>query len=359
MSPHRARHPLRTWRGSERAYDLIFEGTIAVVAVAALCIVLTVLFGAPDGGLTVPHGPPSPAGQAFSAKYWDTNGPLDLAQTVVTELQASSTTATYGPPFNDTPDASQEFIGIRPAVIARKIFGLTQPINTAQDFVLAPVSQLIAPLEPGVAAAVARYKAAGGDLAPGVAAARVASPTQQTWLNDYLKALSGSRAHVTSTRATVPPGNYGPVPVIVNAELVAAHNGSLDGYFQGSDNQLSTDTTMGSMFFSDGSLWGSIATAQGVAGDQWGVMNELWNFPGQVWLWLYAGMYQVPWLNPSNNGNLDLDVGLLMILLGFLLPMFAPWIPGVNRIPRWIPLYRVIYRRYYSAYPPPRSRRRQ
>jgi hypothetical protein len=67
-------------------------------------------------------------------------------------------------------------------------------------------------------------------------------------------------------------------------------------------------------------------------------------------------MYQIPALNPSNNANLDLDVGLLMILFGFLLPMFAPWIPIINRIPRWIPLYKIIYRQYYASTgggPPP------
>jgi len=74
-------------------------------------------------------------------------------------------------------------------------------------------------------------------------------------------------------------------------------------------------------------------------------------------------MYQIPALN-SNNANLDLDVGLLMIVFGFLLPMFAPWIPVINRIPRWIPLYKIIYRKYYHGTPggqpparAPRSRR--
>ena len=45
-----------------------------------------------------------------------------------------------------------------------------------------------------------------------------------------------------------------------------------------------------------------------------------------------------------------------MILFGFLLPMFAPWIPIINRIPRWIPLYKIIYRQYYASMaggPPP------
>jgi hypothetical protein len=61
-------------------------------------------------------------------------------------------------------------------------------------------------------------------------------------------------------------------------------------------------------------------------------------------------MYQIPALNSAAGGaNLDLDVGLLMIVFGFLLPMFAPWIPGINRIPRWIPLYKIIYRQYYQG----------
>jgi hypothetical protein len=357
MAARTKRHPLSTWRGPERPYDLIAEGTIAVILVALLCILAASLWGSPNGGLTYPGGPKSPAGQAFSAKYWDLNDPSDLAATAVQELAGGTTTAGYGPPFNQTTGASQEIIGIKPAEIAKWIFGLTLPINTANDFVLAPVSQIAAPYSPAVAAAVSQYKAAGGDLSPGAAADKVPSSQQMTWLTNYANALSASSAKVTPTSITVKPGNYGPVPVIITAELAIADNGSLDGYLQGSQQQLRTDTTAGTMFFSDGMLWSTIASAQGVAGDQWGVMNELWNFPGQVWLWLYSGMYQIPALNPSNNSNLDLDVGLLMILFGFLLPMFAPWIPGINRIPRWIPLYKIIYRKYYASMahkrPPP------
>jgi hypothetical protein len=352
MAAHTKRHPLSTWTGPERPYDLITEGTIAVIVVAVLCVVAAVLWGSPNGGLTYPGGPKSPAGQAFSAKYWDVNDPSDLAQTAVQELAGGSGTAGYGPPFNTTTGASQEFIGIKPAEIAKAIFGLTLPINTANDFVLAPVSQLAAPAKPAVASAISQYKAAGGDLTPGAPAGQVASSQQMTWLNNYTKALTGKSAKFTPTSITVPAGNYGPVPAIITAELAIASNGSLDGYFQGSQQQLSTNTTLGTMFFSDGSLWGNIAEAQGVGGDQWGVMNELWNFPGQVWLWLYAGMYQIPALNSAAGGaNLDLDVGLLMIIFGFLLPMFAPWIPLINRIPRWIPLYKIIYRKYYHSTP--------
>lgn len=350
MAAHRSkRHPLRTWQGPERQYDLIAEGTVAVIIVAVFCILAAILWGSPDGGLTYPGGPKSPAGEAFSARYWDQNDPSDFAQTAVQELAGGTTTAGYGPPFNQTTGASQSVIGIKPAEIAKWIFGLTLPINTANDFVLAPVSQLAAPFSSVVTLAVSRYKAAGGDLSPGASADQIASAQQMTWLNNYAKALGAASAKFTPTSITVPAGNYGPVPVIILAEMAIAGNGSLDGYFQGSQQQLSTDTHRGTMFFSDGTLWSTIASAQGIAGDQWGVMNELWNFPGQVWLWLYSGMYQIPALNPSNNANLDLDVGLLMILFGFLLPMFAPWIPGINRIPRWIPLYKIIYRKYYHS----------
>ena len=77
-------------------------------------------------------------------------------------------------------------------------------------------------------------------------------PQQATWLNNYATALAKPGAKFTPTSVTVAPGNYGPVPVIIKAELLIAHNGSLDGYFQGSQQQLSTNTTHGTMFFSDG-----------------------------------------------------------------------------------------------------------
>ena len=194
MATRTKRHPLRTWRGPERPYDLIAEGTIAVIIVALLCILAASLWGSPDGGLTYPGAPKSPAGQAFSARYWDVNAPSDLAQTAVQELAGGTATAGYGPPFNQTTGASQEFIGIKPAEIAKAIFGLTLPVNTANDFVLAPVSQLAAPCNPAVAAAVSLYKAAGGDLSPGAPGDQVASSRQMTWLNNYATALSGSAA---------------------------------------------------------------------------------------------------------------------------------------------------------------------
>ena len=47
MATRTKRHPLRTWQGPERRYDLIAEGTIAVIFVAVLCILAASLWGVP------------------------------------------------------------------------------------------------------------------------------------------------------------------------------------------------------------------------------------------------------------------------------------------------------------------------
>lgn len=351
------RQPLRRWTGPQRQYDLIFEGTAAVVVAAMLVVGAALLFGSADGGLTYPGGPPSKPGAAFTARYWATSpttnakgtadpdgGAKDFATTVVTELDGSSATASYGPPFNATTGASQRIGPVSLAGAAHSIFGLTQPINTAEDFVLMPLTRLVAPYDPTVAAAVARYRAAGGSAQPGVAADRLVSVQQASWLKAYTSALD--KGKVRAGKIAVPAGDYGPLPTLVQAELMIARNGSLDGYLStSSGSELTTNPTKATMFLSDGTLWRTVAAGQGVTGDQWGVMNELWNYPGQFWLLLYAIPYHLPAI--AGSAASDLWVGLLIVVVGMLLPLLLPWIPGLRDIPRLVPLYKVIYRRYY------------
>jgi hypothetical protein len=49
-------------------WRLITEGTVAVIIVALLCILAAILWGSPNGGLTYPGGPKSPAGQRIRAQ---------------------------------------------------------------------------------------------------------------------------------------------------------------------------------------------------------------------------------------------------------------------------------------------------
>jgi len=75
------------------------------------------------------------------------------------------------------------------------------------------------------------------------------------------------------------------------------------------------------------------------------MMNETGLYPGQTWLWLYTLWYQIAPFNRVAYG--DLLVVLVMALLTALL-FLVPLIPGLRDIPRWIPIYRLIWRRYYA-----------
>jgi len=46
--------------------------------------------------------------------------------------------------------------------------------------------------------------------------------------------------------------------------------------------------------------------------------------------------------------NADLIVVLLLVVLTTLLAL-VPFIPGLRDIPRWIPIHRLIWRRYYRG----------
>ena len=76
------------------------------------------------------------------------------------------------------------------------------------------------------------------------------------------------------------------------------------------------------------------------------MMNETGSYPGQAWLWLYALWYQVEPFKASENADL-----LVMLVMGVLSLAFIciPFIPVVNRIPRWIPIYKLIWREHYRA----------
>jgi hypothetical protein len=82
-----------------------------------------------------------------------------------------------------------------------------------------------------------------------------------------------------------------------------------------------------------------------LSGDQWGMMNETGNFPGQAWLWLYTFWYQVSPFNSSANA--DAQVWGIMALLSLVL-VFVPFIPGLRSIPRLVPIYRLIWRQHYA-----------
>jgi hypothetical protein len=76
------------------------------------------------------------------------------------------------------------------------------------------------------------------------------------------------------------------------------------------------------------------------------MMNSAGLYPGQAWLWLYTFWYQVP-TGPYNGPNADIAVWLTMAILTLLLIVF-PYLPGLNRLPRYLGVHRLIWRDHYA-----------
>ena len=294
-------------------YDLIKEFVLAFLVVSVVVVGLAGIFSSPDD-------------PAVTIQTWATAQPIDFVTTAASELAYTSGTAQYGPPYSNTADAAQAVGPIAPQAWA----GVGTPIDTAQDFVLRPLG-FAAVGNPSLTAALQTYGAASADQ-------------QQTWLTNYSTALAD--ATVVSDQVTVASGEYGPVPDLMTGMLGLARTGALDGLLLSSGTLYQTDFTRPLLFMGDGEYLSGLAADQHLTGDQWGLMNETGQYPGQTWLWLFSFWYQIPPFNTA--ANTDLLVILLMIGLTTLLAL-VPFIPGLRDIPRWVPIYRIIWRRYYRG----------
>ena len=257
---------------------------------------------------------------SVTVRSWTQVAPADFLATAASELNGTSLTATYGPPYNSNGTPQSEWFA--PANWA----GVRQPIDAAQTFVISPLTQA-APLNPAVKAALAVYDAA--------------SPAQQNkWATSYLNAVT--KVKFVNGIPVVPPANDGPVPVMLATELALARSGAIDTNLLAQRQFYGTDFTKPLLFLEDGQYYADKATAEHLTGDQWGVMNETGSYPGQPWLWLFQLWYhmQPGW---GNSDNVDL-IAIYMTGLATLLLLLIPFIPGLRDIPRWIPAHRLVWR---------------
>ncbi|MHB1522434.1 MAG: hypothetical protein ACYCS9_03115 [Candidatus Dormibacteria bacterium] len=309
------------YRGVPTApYDLVKEIALALGVLLVVVLVLSAVLSSPDV-------PP------VTIQTWTKSAPLDFLQTATAELQGTTISADYGPPYNldadgldpsDTGASVQTWGPLAPQLWA----GVHQPINAPETDVIAPL-RLAGVGRPGLSAALASYQAAG--------------PSQeQAWLTAYQKALT--KASVTGPSVRVPAGAYGPVNVMMQALLADGRAGALDSLLLHSGRFYVTDYTKPLLFLADGGYFPGLAEAQKLTGSQWGMMNETGRYPGQAWLWLFTLWYQIPPYNSAQNA--DLLVVLTMGLLTTLL-LLVPFIPGLRDLPRWLGLHRLVWREHY------------
>jgi hypothetical protein len=294
------------WRGPTRRYDILKEGAIAGLVALALTVGLSAALSSPDV-------PP------VTVRSWSQVAPADFLGTAASELDGTSLTATYGPPYNN--NGTPQSLWFAPASIA----GVRQPIDAAQTFVLHPLTRAAA-TDLVLAAALRRYNSAP-------------AAQQARWAANYGNAVT--KVRFVNGTPVVPAANDGPVPVMLATELTLARSGAIDADLSGAQPFYGTDFTKPLLFLEDGQYYANQATAMHLTGDQWGVMNETGSYPGQPWLWLYQLWYHVPgW---RNSPNVDL-IAIYMTGLATLLLLLVPFIPGLRDIPRWIPVHRLIWR---------------
>ncbi len=293
-------------------YDLLKELAIALAVSLVVVLGLAVFLSSPD----VP---------SVTIQSWAQADPVDFTTTANDELAGQSATASYGPPYNQGAGSVQSIGPFSPQSWAGVHVNVDQP----HDFVIGPLKQA-ASTDTVLSGEISTYQGASADQ-------------QGKWHDAYAKALKDAK--VADGKVTVADGDYGPVPDMLGRLVQLAQAGALDGLLLSSDHFYQTDYTKPLLFINDGGYISGLAQAQHLTGNQWGMMNETGLYPGQTWLWLYTLWYQVPPFNQVSYT--DLLVVLMMVLLTTLL-MLVPVIPGLRDIPRWIPIYRLIWRRYYA-----------
>jgi hypothetical protein len=288
-----------------RRYDLVKEFVVAVVVVGSLTVVLAAVFSSPD------H-------KALSLRSWAQAAPADVIATATAELAGTSTSASYGPPYNHAGPGQK----LGPLSLQRW-GGVRIPIDSARDLVLAPLGTVTG--DAALAAKLASWNGAGTD--------------QQTmWAGAYADALA---AAPDGDPAKVAAGEYGPVPALASRFLTLAASGGLEGLLTSSTTFYVSNETKPLLLLADGAYLEDVARADHLGGDQWGMMNETGNYPGQPWMWLYTFWYQVKPFSTSDNAD-ALVWGLMAVLT--LVFVLVPYIPGLRALPRHLGVHRLIWR---------------
>lgn len=295
-------------------YDLVRELTMASLGTLLLVVILAAALSTPD----VP---------ALSAKQVAVQDPLMLVQTELRALSGQSAISTYGPPYNHGTDSLQGFGWFSPQSWA----GVQIPLDTAKVDVIQPLT-LVAAIDPPLQSALRQWEQA--------------SPAQQTsWVNNTqsaLKSTSIQNSQVVLQPSSIHP--YGPVPEMSSAYLRLAHTGLLEAAIDGENGTSPLTNRTKSILLFGGQVDEAYATQFNMLGEDWGVIQETGNYPGAVWLWYYTLLYQIPPFNTSSSADL-LVVITVLLTTGIL--MFIPFIPGLRSIPRWLGIYKLIWRSHY------------
>ena len=297
-------------------FDMVKEALVALGVVFGAVVACALIFGAP-------YSPPLTIQQVARQE------PHALIRTALRDLTGQSAMARYGPPYNDG-GAAQHLGFFAP----ERWFGVTHPIDPSQVDVLRPLGDASV-LNPALARALAQWKAApAGQRAAWAKAFAQAEPTAPISAASALELPPGAAAA------------SGPLAEMMSGELQLARAGLLGAAIDGTGTaNVYQYSEQDSLLFLQGQVIQQIAAQRNLLGyPQWGIVHEEANYPGPWWLTPYAFLYQIPPYSTSPNGDL-MAAGTMAVL--FLVLLFLPLIPLLNRLPKWLRVYRWIWRDYY------------
>ncbi|MCL4392921.1 hypothetical protein M1145_02175 [Patescibacteria group bacterium] len=307
-------------KGSEKLYkmkeaDLVKEVSIGFLIVLVLVLILSFIFKSPVENPISVH--------QYANKY-----PISFDRVEMRNLLGTSQISQYGPPFNKGAP-QQNLFGVSP----EGILGVLTPINPKYAYVIYPLKQE-AKVNKSITPLLTEYN----NALPSV---------RHLWENNYYKALSTNAYYVNGRVETV-SGNYGPIPQMISDLLTFGKSGlfarTINALSPGNNNVYSYNFE-NRLLFLQGSPLAKIAQKQGLLGTQWGILKEIDSYPGPWWLGFYGSLYHIPPYSTSNSGDL---MAFSTFIVAFLIFIFLPFIPGLNKIPYIVPVYKIIWRRYYN-----------
>ncbi len=305
-----------TLKYPQKDFDLIKEGTIGLAVTAVLVLGAAGIFGAP-------YRPAVTNQQVAQSK------PIVIMQTALGDLDGQGAIASYGPPYNNGTGNIQSIAGYHP----QTYWGTPYQVNTAKDDVLTPLSMLAhASNNTSLSNELKQYNDA-------------AATQQQKWDQNLTNALN--KATVQNGEVQISSGDYGPVESMMNYELSLASSGLLSGALNRETNQgVYRWNVQNDLLFLQGDALHKIAGQLNMKGEQWGINHDEAAYPGPWWLTPYTFLYQIPPWSTSSAGD---EMAAYTMALLFLLLLFLPWIPGLNKLPKLIPFYKWIWRDWYKS----------
>lgn len=266
-----------------------------------------------------------PEKQPLTIKTYATQNPVLFEQMALRALNGTGEIANYGPPYNHGTGSVQSPL--------QSLAGVTHPINAAQDFILKPLT-MASSINPSISKALKTFEAA--------------SPaTQNKWESAYTTALAkGKYVH---NAVITPPGHYGPLPSLLNDTLGLGKSGLMSGALMRNGAVTLRFDNQNYLLFLEGAPLQNAADTQTLAGPNWGIIHPAVNgYPGAWWMTIPTWIYQWPVVANANAADaLALSIGFLF----WLALALTPWIPGWNRLPRYLGVHRLIWKGFYNNSP--------